>query len=294
MNLKEEIKKYLITTKRKRRAYYFMTKEKFWNNLEKELVELKIDKSWKMERKIWHFMRNINEIPKCNICNIKDAKWQYYKCDYGCCSLSCAGKQSMNTISKNIGVDNQFQLESVKVKSKNTLLKKYGVDNISKSESIKIKKEETMLKNYGRTNNMGNNCEIMYNNMMRIYGVGHSSHLSELADEMQFNRFKKRHLVITPSGKKIFLQGYEPNGYKLLLSEGYEEGDILYRKVDMPKIMYYFEGMERRYYPDFFIEKENLIIEIKCKYTYEIEKNKNDIKFTSTKNLGYNHRLIIL
>jgi hypothetical protein len=294
MNLKEEIKKYLLTTKRKRRAYYFMTKEKFWISLEKELINLKIDEDWKMERKIWHFMKGTNEIPKCHICNIKNAKWQYYKYDYGCCSASCAGKQSMNTISKNIGVDNQFQLESVKIKSKNTLLKKYGVDNISKLESIKIKKEETMLINYGRTNNMGNNCEIMYNNMMRIYGVGHSSHIPELADEMQFNRFKKRHLVITPSGKKIFLQGYEPNGYSLLLNEGYKEIDILYRKVDMPKIMYYYEGMERRYYPDFFIEKENLIIEIKCKYTYEIEKDKNDIKFTSTKQLGYNHRLIII
>lgn len=294
MELKEKVIKYFENSKRKRKNHYSIINEIFWPDLNKEMINIGIDSNWPMDRKIWHFMNETNITPKCSICNLNVAKWQYYKHDYGCCSPSCSGKKSMNTISKKIGVDNQFQLESIKDKSKDTLIRKYGVDNISKLDSIKIKKEETMLKNYGRTNNMGNNCEIMYNNMMRIYGVGHSSHLSELADEMQFNRFKKRHLLITPSGKKIFLQGYEPNGYNLLLSEGYEEGDILYKKVDMPKIMYYFEGIERRYYPDFFIEKENLIIEIKCKYTYEIEKNKNDIKFASTKNLGYNHRLIIL
>ena len=46
MNLKEEIKNYLITTKRKRRAYYFITKEKFWNNLEKELKEIRESELW--------------------------------------------------------------------------------------------------------------------------------------------------------------------------------------------------------------------------------------------------------
>ena len=55
MNIKEEIKNYLLTTKRKRRACYFITKEKFWNNLEKELIKLEIDESWKMERKILAF-----------------------------------------------------------------------------------------------------------------------------------------------------------------------------------------------------------------------------------------------
>ena len=151
-----------------------------------------------------------------------------------------------------------------------------------------------MLRNYGRKNNMGENSEIMIQNMMRIYGVKNSAHISEFAYKMQFNRFKKRHLLITPSGKRIFLQGLEVNGYNNLIMEGYSEEDILYKKSDMPIIMYSFEGKERRYYPDFFIRKENLIIEIKCKYTYEVEKENNDEKFLSTKNLGYNHRLMIL
>ena len=106
--------------------------------------------------------------------------------------------------------------------------------------------------------------------------------------------FKKRNLLITPSGKRIFLQGYEVNAYNILIDEGYMEDDILYRKIDMPEIMYHFEDKERRYYPDFYIKSNNLIIEVKCKYTYEIDKEKNDTKFLFTKKLGYNHRLMIL
>jgi hypothetical protein len=79
-----------------------------------------------------------------------------------------------------------------------------------------------------------------------------------------------------------------------LIDEGYTEDDILYRKIDMPKIMYVFEDKEKRYYPDFYIKSENLIVEVKCTYTYEVEKDKNDIKFSSTKDLGYKHRLMIL
>lgn len=294
MELKEKVIKYFEDSKRKRKNHHSIINEIFWPELNQEMISIGIDSDWSMDRKIWHFMNVSNIIPKCSICNLNDAKWQYYKHDYGCCSPSCSGKQSMNTISKKIGVENQFQLKSIKDKSKDTLLRKYGVDNISKLDSIKVRKEETMMKNYGRTNNMGENYEIMSKNMMRIYGVEFPSHMAEFADKMQFNRFKKRHLLITPSGKKIFLQGYEPDGYNFLLNEGYNENDIYHRKIDMPKIMYIFGDKTKRYYPDFFIQKENLIIEIKCNYTYNIEKEKNDAKFLATKKLGFIHRLIII
>ena len=294
MSLREKVDNYFKNSKRKRKNHFMITNELFWVDLENEINNLNIDKNWSIDRKIWHFVNNTNEIPKCDICNIKDSRWQCYKHDYSFCSRGCAGSQSLKTRSEETGVSNPFQLESVKEKAKITLLRKYGVDNISKLESIKLKKEETMMKNHGRKNNMGSNCEIMAQNMFTKYGVKWSAHLPNLADEMQYNRFKKRNLLITPSGKKIFLQGYEVNGYNILISEGYLEEDILYKKVDMPKIMYNFDSKERRYYPDFYIKSENLVVEVKCKYTYEVEKEKNDMKFSSTVNLGYKHRLMIL
>lgn len=292
MDLKEKINNYFNNSKRKRKNHFMITKEIFWNDLEREMNNIGINKDWEIDRKLWHFI-NKNEIPKCDICGINDSRWQSYKHDYGYCSRSCSSIQSMKKISKNLG-SNPFQLELIKEKSKATLLNKYGVDNISKLDSIKKRKEETMMKNYGRKNNMGNNGEIIEQNMLNLYGVKNCAHLPEIADKIQFNRFKKRHLLITPSGKKIFLQGYEVGGYNLLIDEGFNENDILYRKVDMPKIMYKFGDKLKRYYPDFFIKSVNTVVEVKCKYTYEIEKEKNDIKFLTTKNIGYNHRLIII
>ena len=293
MNLKEKIHFYLKNSKNKK-LYASITKEDFWLELKNEINKLNIDQKWSKNRKIWHYLNNTDKIPNCTICNINEGKWQYYKNDYGCCSLSCAGKQSLKTISKSIGVENQFQLESVKNKSKKTLIEKYGVDNISKLESIKEQKRNTMFKNYGRTNNFGENGELAELHMLNKYGVRNPAHLSSIAEKTHSNRYKKKHLLITPSGKEIFLQGFEVKGFKLLLDEGFSENDILYKKSDMPKIMYYFEGKMRRYYPDFFIKEKNIIIEIKSKYTYEVEKDKNDAKFLATKNNGYIHRLLIL
>ncbi len=294
ISLIDKVNDYFKNSKRKRKNHFYITKEPFWIDLENEMYSLGINEDWSIDRKIWHFIKNTNEIPKCAICTIGDSRWQSYKNDYGFCSRSCAGLQSLKTMEKNTGFSNPFQLEKVKKKTKKTLLEKYGVDNISKLESIKEKKRNTMLQNYGRTNNMGTNCEIMAQNMLSKYGVRWSVHLPHLAEEMQFNRFKKRNLLITPNGNKIFLQGYEVKAYNILIDEGYTEDDILYRKIDMPKIMYVFEDKEKRYYPDFYIKSENLIVEVKCKYTYEVEKDKNDIKFSSTKDLGYKHRLMIL
>jgi len=293
MSLKEKVEFYLKNSKNKK-LYASITKEPFWIELKNEINKLKLNEEWSKNRKIWHFLNETTEIPKCSICNSNEGKWQYYKNNYGCCSLSCAGKQSMKTISKSIGVENQFQLESVKNKSKKTLIEKYGVDNISKLETIKEQKRNTMLKNYGRTNNFGNNYEVMSSNLMRIYGVEYSAHIPNVAEKTQSNRYKKKHLLITPSGKEIYLQGFEVKGFNLLINEGFDENEILYKKSDMPKIMYYFDGILRRYYPDFFIKNKKIIIEIKSKYTYEVEKDKNDAKFLATKVLGYEHRLLIL
>lgn len=50
---------------------------------------------------------------------------------------------------ENYGVENVFQLESVKVKSKKTNLKKYGVEYASQSKEIKDKTISTCLENWG-------------------------------------------------------------------------------------------------------------------------------------------------
>ena len=289
MNLHEKVENYFKTTKRKKRKHYFITLENFWEELDKEITNMQIPNDWKIDRKIWHFMNNTIETPKCDSCKLNNKKWQIYKHEYGYCSQSCACKESLIKTSKSLGVTNPFQLESIKEKSKKTLISKYGVDNISKLDSIKEQKIKTTMKNYNRPHNVGDNSVLM----MKKYNVKSPAHLTDVFEKIQYNRFKIRHQLITPSGKIVNMQGFEAPVYNILISEGYKEEDIRYRKSEMPKIFYIHNGKKKRYYPDFFISKENLIIEVKSKYTYEIELEKNNLKEQASKNMGYNYRIVI-
>ena len=59
----------------------------------------------------------------------------------------------------------------------------------------------------------------------------------------------------------------------------------------MPTILYQLDNTERRYYPDIFIPKDNIIIEVKSEYTLNKEWDKNQAKFEATKSLGFDFRL---
>ena len=59
----------------------------------------------------------------------------------------------------------------------------------------------------------------------------------------------------------------------------------------MPAIWYEMDNTTHRYYPDFYIEKDNLIVETKSVYTLECEKEKNKLKFEAVKNNGYRFKL---
>ena len=50
--------------------------------------------------------------------------------------------------------------------------------------------------------------------------------------------------------------------------------------------MYKFKSKTLRYYPDIYIESENLIIEVKSTYTYKVSLIKNMIKSLSTRKLN--------
>lgn len=65
---------------------------------------------------------------------------------------NCKHKKVKDNLKNKYGVENVFQLKSVKEKSKETLINNYGVNNPSKAKEIKEKKKKTTLKNYGVEN----------------------------------------------------------------------------------------------------------------------------------------------
>jgi hypothetical protein len=288
MNLLEKVEFYLNNNTRKSRKEHFIIKEDFWVDLENAMDQMGIPRDWEMARRLSHFKMGNNIVPKCEICGVKDKKWHVYKNDYGFCSQSCSAIFTMDKRCSALGVSNIFQLDDIKESAKKTMIQKYGVDNISKLDSIKRKKEETMLKNHGKKYNVASDS------IYKKYGVVSPAQIPEFFEKIQYNRFKKRNKFITPSGKTIYLQGNEPKGYQLLLDNGYNENEILYKKKDMPKIMYKHENKLKRYYPDFYVKKDNLIVEIKCDYTYKADLEKNILKEQATVNLGLNYKLVII
>lgn len=58
-------------------------------------------------------------------------------------------------------------------------------------------------------------------------------------------------------------------------------------------IKYKLNNNELIYFPDFFIEKLNIIVEIKSLYWYKIHEEKNKCKHQTCIDLGYNYILIM-
>jgi hypothetical protein len=107
------------------------------------------------------------------------------------------------------------------------------------------------------------------------------------------NAYKKKE-VITPSGNVITLQGYEPQAYKILL-ETYTENEIINSRIDVPEIWWVDDESKRhRYFVDFYIPKDNIIIEVKSKRTYLLGKDKIEKTLQASSEAGYNIELWIM
>jgi hypothetical protein len=154
---------------------------------------------------------------------------------------------------------------------KDTMTEKYGVDNFSKTPEFLEKFKKTSLERYG----------VEYPNQ----------HPDVYERSCKGRKYFKDYTL--PSGKKIRIQGYEGYALDILLTT-YHEDDILTKKSDMPKVWYQFENKTRRYYPDIYIPLENLIIEVKSIYTYNLETEQIHSKINALKELGFNTNIWII
>lgn len=81
--------------------------------------------------------------------------------------------------------------------------------------------------------------------------------------------------------------------YELNFLELCEKINILDFVDNGPTTRYYHETKNHIYYPDFYIEKMNLIIEIKSTYTLEQNLNLNLSKRIGCEKSGYNFIFIV-
>jgi len=188
---------------------------------------------------------------------------------------ACTQRKREQTHLKRYGIDNPFKSKQLQdqiqvqninkygtpyllcvpeilKKIKNTNKIKYGHEYVTNAPSVQQKMKETLLKNYGVLVPCQNN---------------------EIQQKSQHNAKRLKEYIL-PSGKKIQLQGYEPQFLDYIFKENLlKEEEIICGFKQIPHIIYYDNNNRKHYYfPDFYIPKWNLIIEIKSQWTLTMDK----------------------
>jgi hypothetical protein len=169
------------------------------------------------------------------------------------------------------GYEYPMQNNDVKEKRKQSNLIKYGCEIATQNDDIKQKIKETNLIKYGYENPVQN---------------------AEIFKKSQKNGMHYKTYIL-PSGKEIHIQGYENFAMDILLKT-YQEDEIHSDRKDMPEIWYKYKNVKRRYFPDIYIPKENLIIEVKSLWTYNRYLIKNIHKALAVRKDGYNYEFWIM
>ena len=212
------------------------------------------------------------------------------------CTLKNAQIKIKETNIERYGVENPGQSEEVRAKMKETNMERYGVEHPLQSEEVKAKIKETNIERYGVEHTLQSEevrAKIKETNIER-YGVEHPMQNAEIFHKSVKYSFKKKEYAF-PSGKRVTVQGYEPQALDILIKQEYNEDDIITAQTDVPEIWYETDdGKKHRYYVDIYIKSENRMIEVKSRYTYDNKKEENHLKQQASKDAGYKHEIWIL
>lgn len=273
-------------------------------------------------------MNNINIIYKSNNPALKDKETTIiskYIEGYGIKTLSIEYSASQNAIKK-ILVKNKIYIRNPKeARNTNVYNKKFGKSKAKiKDESIinliieeykngkgcvemglKYSVTHRTILNILRKNNIKirSNTESQNNSYtkqkviesnIKKFGVTNPMQHSEIFEKSNLNRYKYKTCTINEITFDR-LQGYEEQGIKYIL-QNYSDIKINDIKAgrchDLPKIKYFYKS-RRIYFPDIFIPKINLLVEIKCEYTFNNNKEINLIKQKASFDAGYKHLIIV-
>lgn len=178
------------------------------------------------------------------------------------------------------GCVNALEKDEILNKMKLNNIGKYGVDNYSKTEECKEKIRLTCIEKYGMGNTLNAFRKQIKDTNMLKYGFDYPMQNSVIFEKQQKGAYK------CGEYHGIFYRGT----YELDFMEKYYNKI----KIEKPRSIYYFyNGCKKRYHPDFYIPKLNLIVEIKSSYTYKYNIEMNESKKKSSIEAGYNFIFII-
>lgn len=201
-------------------------------------------------------------------------------------------EKARKTMMQNYGVEYAFHNEELRDRAKHTWVEKYGADNPQRSLEVKNKTKKTCLERYGSENAISSKYvrEKAIKSYLEKYGVSNPTQDPTILDRAHRRRTKK---YTFPSGRTVTVMGYEPKVLDDLLKSGIPESDIVTEKVMIPRITYYFEGKKHYYFPDIYLPRYNIVIEVKSLYTWKADKMKNLAKIKACICAGFNTRVAI-
>jgi len=205
---------------------------------------------------------------KCKICK-KETQFVSFK--RGGYKTICKGNNCLSIRIK------QSITPKVDIKRKQTSLKIYGNSNYNNmNKNKKTKKEKYGNENYRNDEKIKQTC-------LEKYGVENPAQNSQIFFKTQEKAFKVKKYKNT----NIYYRA----SYELDFLENY------YNKfldlTNAPSIKYKFNNKDKIYFPDFYIQSLNLIIEIKNSYLYNRDKNILQEKEKATISNGYKYIMII-
>lgn len=231
-------------------------------------------------------------------------------------------EKKKKTMVKKYGVEHSAQNPEIMEKMKATCKEKYGVENwVSLPENVekareafvekfgkggplsikehRDKRDKTMLEKYGTIHalRVEEFRQKSRETCMKNWGVEYSSQHPEVRKKAMKSSYGFRDYTF-PSGRKIRIQGYENFAVDILLSEGIQEDDIFGCSEKGLSFLYSFNGKSSFYFPDIFVESQNLVVEVKSTWTLrgvkQDEEERTLKKLEACRNAGYKTRLLVI
>ena len=237
---------------------------------------------------------------------IKNICLKRYGVEYASQSSEVKEKIKQTNLEK-YGVVNVYQSEYIKEKIKNICLERYGFEYAQQSTKVKEKIKRTNLKRYGfeyAQQSTKVKEKIKRTNLKR-YEVENVFQSEEIKQKIKDTCLSRYGVEYACQNDDIHQKQIE-SGYKLkkhlcgLNYQGTYEKDFIDFCINnnitltkSPFFNYELNNESKKYFPDFYYPKLNLIIEVKSTYYYNLHKKRNEAKKQSVLSNNYNYILIM-
>jgi len=177
-------------------------------------------------------------------------------------SKASGRKQSQETIRKRVTNTDQLRKEE---KRKATCLEKYGVDNVILIPGMMDKIRGVCFKKYGTR-----------------------------SPTQRKNSNHGKWKIVTIDGRTFKVQGYEDMFLERISEFGFSLDSLVQGRKNCPTVPWTdSNNVSRVYFPDFFVQNENLLIEIKSNWTFKNNEDATIAKLNAAKKMGYRTLCII-